>query len=86
MSIHRVALWACLHGGQTRVRLVGVKRRTPRVRAVEKGRPRAADASVAAAKADAAERARIRRMSALERALLALDLGERFRTFAKPRP
>jgi hypothetical protein len=74
------------HRGQRRVRLAGVKRRTPKVRAVDKGRPRVAAASTAAAKSEAAERARIRRMSALERVLLALDLGERFSTFAKSRP
>ena len=48
-------------------------------------RPRSARPSLAAAKADAAERGRIRRMSVVDRALLALDLGERLNVFARPR-
>jgi hypothetical protein len=65
---------------------MSVKRRTMPDRAGENSRPRGAKRSAAAAKADAAERARIQRMSPLERALLALDLGERFRAFVKPDP
>ncbi len=61
-------------------------RRSSKIRRNAKGRPGATKASASAAKADALERERIRRMSALERALLALDLGDRFSLFAKPRP
>ena len=61
-----------------------VKRSTKDVRPTAKRRP-LGPRLTAAEKSDAAERERIRRMSAVERALLALDLGERFRTFAKPR-
>jgi hypothetical protein len=63
-----------------------VKRHPPKVRAIDKRRLRIANASTAATKSEAAERERIRRMSALERVLLALDLGERFSTFVKSRP
>lgn len=71
---------------QQRDRLSDVKRRPSQVRPLAKDRPQDTRGSAAAAKSDAAERERIRRMSALERALLALDLGERFSTFAKSRP
>jgi hypothetical protein len=53
--------------------------------ALRKNLPRPARPSLAAAKADAAERGRIRRMSVVDRALLALDLGERLNVFARPR-
>ncbi len=63
-----------------------MKRSTPQVRPLSKGRPLASRVSAAAAKSDAAERERIRRMSAVDRALLALDLGERLGALAKIRP
>ena len=53
--------------------------------ALRKSLPRPARPSLAAAKADAAERGRIRRMSVVDRALLALDLGERLDVFARSR-
>jgi hypothetical protein len=62
-----------------------VKRRPSKARPPAKGPSKAARKSTAAATSDAVERERIQGMSALERALLALDLGERFSTFAKPR-
>jgi hypothetical protein len=67
-------------------KLLFVKRTPSQLRPRSKSRPQTARGSAAAAKADAAERERIRRMSAVERALLALDLGERFGELAKFRP
>jgi hypothetical protein len=53
---------------------------------LRKALARAGLASQSAARANAAERERVRRMSGAERALLALDLGERFRAFRRERP
>ncbi len=46
--------------------------------------PRSSRLSLAAMRADAAERERIRRMSVTDRALLALELGERLSVFRRP--
>jgi hypothetical protein len=53
--------------------------------ALRKRLPRPPRPSLAAGRADVAERARIRRMSVVDRALLALDLGERLSVLARSR-
>jgi hypothetical protein len=63
-----------------------VKRNAPSIRKPSTRRAPGGRTSAAAAQADAAERERIRGMSARERALLALDLGERLAGFVKPPP
>jgi hypothetical protein len=62
-----------------------VVKRGNTLRPLSKSRRQPSRSSVAATKADAAERERIRRMTAVDRALLALDLGERLSVFAKLR-
>lgn len=63
-------------------RLFDVKRSSSPARTLKSGRPQRVRRSAAAAKSTAIERERIRRMSPMDRALLALDLGERMSALA----